>query len=220
MKIVILAAHPDDEVLGCGGTAARLSKEGHDVIPVIVCENATVRYEDNMKKELEQAALRCAEILGVSKPVFLGMPDQKLDTYSALDMAKTIEKIIHAHKPEIVFTHHGGDINKDHQVIFEATMVAVRPVPTNIVRTVYTYETISSTEWAVSDYHAKFNPNTFYDISTTLKTKIEAFGQYASELKEFPHPRSSEGIEFRAKDWGARVGMQAAEAFQLVRNLV
>lgn len=220
MKILILAAHPDDEVLGCGGTAARLSNEGHEVTPVIVCENASVRYGDKMKQEIEQAAIRCAEILGIVKPVFLGMPDQKLDTYPALEMAKTIERVIEEYSPEIVFTHHGGDINKDHQVLFEATMVAVRPTPDNNVRSVYTYETISATEWAAPNYHAVFTPNTFYDISATLNKKIEAFSQYTSELNEFPHPRSKKGIEVRAEDWGARVGIPAAEAFQLIRSRI
>jgi len=220
MKVLILAAHPDDEVLGCGGTAARLSNEGHEVLPVIVCENASVRYKEEMKEEIERSAIRCAEILGMTKPVFLAMPDQKLDTYPALEMAKIVERVIEEHSPEIVFTHHGGDINKDHQVIFEATMVALRPTPVNKVHSVYTYETISATEWAAPNYHAVFTPNTFYDISATLNQKIEAFSQYASELKEFPHPRSKKGIEVRAEDWGARVGMPAAEAFQLIRTRI
>lgn len=219
MQILIIAAHPDDEVLGCGAVAARFAREGHNVTPVIICENATVRYESSMQKYLEGCAEKSARILGTSQPIFLRMPDQKLDTYSALEMAQTLEKVIKDYHPEMVFTHHGGDINKDHRVVFEATLVAARPTPTNGVRTVYTYETISSTEWAASDYYARFNPNVFYDVSDTLRLKLEAFKQYESELREYPHPRSLEGLEYRARDWGARVGMKAAEAFQLIRTL-
>lgn len=220
MKILIIAAHPDDEVLGCGATAARFAREGHTVVPVIVCENATVRYEPEMQNYLESCAQKSAEILGISEPVFLGMPDQKLDTYSSLEMAQTLEKVIKEHKPEIIFTHHGGDINKDHQVLFEATLVAVRPTPANGVRTVFTYETVSSTEWAAPGYYAKFSPNTFYDVSNTMELKLKAFSEYTSEVKEYPHPRSVEGLELKAKDWGSQVGMRAAEAFQLIRTLV
>jgi len=220
MRILIFAAHPDDEVLGCGATAARLVREGHEVMPVIICENASVRYETDMQKTIKEWAKKSATILGVTQPVFLGMPDQKLDTYPALEMAQILEKIIKEYQPQIIFTHHGGDINKDHQVIFEATLVATRPVPFNEIRTIYTYETISSTEWSFSDYYAKFTPNTFYNVSETIELKLDAFSQYLSEVKTYPHPRSLQGIEIRAKDWGARVGMRAAEAFQLVRALI
>jgi len=220
MKILIIAAHPDDEVLGCGATAARLAKEGHTVTPVIICENASVRYGKNMQTYLEDCAIKSAQILGISKPILLGMPDQKLDTYSALEMAQLLEKVIMEFQPGVVFTHHGGDLNKDHQVLFEATLVAARPTPTNGVRTVFTYETVSSTEWATPDYYPKFNPNTFYDITGTLELKLRAFSQYITELREYPHPRSLEALELRAKDWGARVGMRAAEAFQLIRSLI
>lgn len=219
MNIAIFAAHPDDEVLGCGATAARLSQEGHTVIPVIICENATVRYEDQAQAILEKSAVASSEILGMAPPVFLRLPDQKLDTFAALEMAQAIEKTLHEYEPSVVFTHHGGDINMDHRVVFEATMVATRPVPGQEVRTVYTYETISSTEWGAPGYHANFAPNTFYDVTSTLELKLKAFSQYELEVREYPHPRSLEALEIRAKDWGARVGMRAAEAFHLVRNL-
>jgi LmbE family N-acetylglucosaminyl deacetylase len=219
-KIIVLAAHPDDEVLGCGGTVARLAAEGYSIVPVIVCENATVRYGESMKAQLEQWAFECAQILGVQPPEFLGLPDQQLDKFSALEMAQIIEEVIKKHQPQTIFTHHGGDINKDHRVIYEATMVATRPLPDMCVKTVYTYETISATEWGSSEYFMKFMPNTFYDITDTLSIKIKAFSRYKSEIRQFPHPRSLKGIEIRALDWGARVGLNAAEAFQLVRKMV
>jgi LmbE family N-acetylglucosaminyl deacetylase len=217
---LIFAAHPDDEVLGCGGTAARMVKEGHTVTPIIFCENASVRYhEKEMRSNLEGWAKQCAEILGLSPPIFMGLPDQKLDTYSALEMAQTLEKVIREFNPQIIFTHHGGDINRDHQVIFDATLVAARPLPKNGVRTIYSYETISSTEWSATDFYSKFTPTTFFDIRNTLDLKLTAFSKYKSEVKEYPHPRSLQAIEVRARDWGSRVGLHAAEAFQLVRAL-
>lgn len=221
MRFAILAAHPDDEVLGCGATAARLVREGHTVIPIIFCENASVRYTDElMIDNLETWAQKSANVLGIEEPVFLRMPDQKLDTFSALELAQTVEAVLREYKPEAVFTHHGGDINTDHRVLFDATMVASRPVPAATVRTVYTYETISSTEWGGTDFHATFSPNVFFDVAETIDLKIKAFSQYESEVREYPHPRSLEGIDIRAKDWGTRVGFKAAEPFQLVRNLI
>jgi len=218
-KILIIAAHPDDEVLGCGGTAARLAKAGNQVVPVIVCENSTVRYDDVMKTTLRENAIECAEILGIDKPSFLDFPDQRLDIFPALEMAQLIERIIAQHDPQVIFTHHGGDINLDHRVLFDATMVATRPTPTCSVRQVYTYETISATEWGVPGYHQPFTPNVFFDISNTVELKMKGFSKYVSEVKEYPHPRSLEGIEIRAKDWGTRVGMKAAEPFELIRSL-
>ncbi len=219
MRYLIIAAHPDDEVLGCGGTAVRLVQEGHSVIPVIVCENATVRYESDKATQLEEWSKKSANILGISEPEFLRLSDQRLDSYSALEMAQLIEKKIFEIKPDVVFTHHGGDINKDHRILFDATLVATRPLPGSSVKSVYTYETISSTEWGFTDYYPKFSPNTFYDISETLTLKINAFMQYESEIKKYPHPRSPEGIEVRAKDWGTRIGLKAAEPFQLIRRI-
>ncbi|MFQ5707996.1 MAG: PIG-L deacetylase family protein [bacterium] len=219
MKVLVLAAHPDDEVLGCGGTIARLGAEGHEITTVIFCENASVRYNNTMNGKIENMARECAKVLGVKNPVFLRMPDQKLDTYSALEMAQMVERVIKEYQPEMIFTHHGGDINEDHQVLFEATMVATRPLPLGKIKSIMTYETISSTEWGVSNYHSSFRPNVFYDISKTLPVKLQAFGSYVSEIREFPHPRSIEAIEIRAKDWGARVGVPAVEPFQLIRLL-
>ena len=221
MKYMILAAHPDDEVLGCGATAARLSKEGHEVLPIILCENASVRYDgERMKKEIEEFSRKSSNILGIEKPVFLGLPDQKLDKYSALEMARIIEDVIRKYEPETIFTHHGGDINKDHQIVFEATLVATRPVPNCKVKNVYSYETISSTEWAYTEFYSNFKPTLFFDVTTTLDLKINAFGQYIPEVKDYPHPCSLRSIEIRAKDWGSRVGLRAAEAFQIVRCLL
>ncbi|RMF64229.1 MAG: PIG-L family deacetylase [Calditrichaeota bacterium] len=219
MKVLVLAAHPDDEVLGCGGTIARFVEAGHKVNTVIFCENASVRYGASMNGQIEKMSRQCAEILEMAEPVFLRMSDQKLDTYSALEMAQTVEKVIQDFQPDMLLTHHGGDINEDHRVLFEAAMVATRPLPQNKIKTILTYETISSTEWGISNHHSSFKPDVFYDISKTLPLKLKAFSAYSSELREFPHPRSLEAIEIRARDWGARVGLSAAEPFQLIRAI-
>ena len=216
---VIIAAHPDDEVLGCGGTAAKLAQSGMRVVPVIVCENASVRYQGDMQNNLESWCRACAQVLGIEEPRFLQLPDQKLDTFSALEMAQHIEKAIRDIEPEVIFTHHGGDINKDHQVLYEASMVATRPLPNQRVRQVYTYETISSSEWGIDGFHSRFTPNTFVDINDTLAAKIEGFSKYESEIRTYPtSARSPRGIEIRAQDWGTRVGLLAAEPFQLIRQ--
>lgn len=223
MNVLILAAHADDEVLGCGGTIARLVNEGHRVNAVIFCENASARfvsgYSSSMPEKLEQMCNACAKVLKMQQPVFLRFADQKLDTYPALEIVQTVEKVLREHKPDMVLVHHGGDINEDHRVLFEATMVATRPLPNGHIKSILTYETISATEWGISNHHSSFQPNVFYDISTTLELKLQAFSQYTSEMREFPHPRSLEAIEIRAKDWGARVGLPAVEAFQLIRSI-
>jgi LmbE family N-acetylglucosaminyl deacetylase len=219
-KVVIFAAHADDEVLGCGATAAKYVMKGHEVTPVIICENASVRYGNEMKDTLEGYCRSSSAILGLSNPIFINLPDQKLDAYTALEMAQILAKVISDLEPDIIFTHHGGDINKDHRVVFEATLVAARPLPDSKVHTIYCYETISSTEWGVTEYYSRFTPNTFYDVTETLELKLKAFSQYKSEVRDYPHPRSLTGIEIRAKDWGTRVGLKAAEAFQLVRHKI
>jgi LmbE family N-acetylglucosaminyl deacetylase len=218
-KIVILAAHPDDEVLGVGGTLAYMAKKGGTIVPVIFCENSTVRYDTSMINILEDAAINCTKTLGLQQPIFLQYPDQKLDTFSILEISQKIEEIIQTHQPSTIFTHHNGDINRDHRVVFEATMVATRPFPGQRVKQVLLYETVSSTEWGHPSITPSFEPNIFINISETLETKIKAFSYYESEVKPFPHPRSFDAIKVRAKDWGARVGLPAAEAFQLVRSI-
>ena len=178
-----------------------------------------MRYDNDMEINLQQWARDCAKTLGMASPRFVGLKDQKLDTYSCIEITQILEELIREIDPQVIFTHHGGDVNKDHQVIFEATLVAARPLPKSSVRTIYTYETISSTEWASTDYYSRFQPNTFFDITETLDLKIKAFSHYISEVREYPHPRSFEGIAIRNKDWGARVGVKAAEPFHMVRSL-
>jgi LmbE family N-acetylglucosaminyl deacetylase len=225
MKILVIAAHPDDEVLGCGGTIARLAQEGQQIYIAILGEGITSRY-----KQPEQAALasvqtlhsnsqRVAELLGAKDLFMYNLPDNRFDTVPLLDIAKNIEELIEQLKPEIIYTQHGGDLNIDHELIYRATLTATRPMIGQSVKTVYAYEVASSTEWAFQKFSPIFQPNVFVDISNTLDIKIQAMQLYESEVRSFPHPRSAEALRAIANRWGSVIGRESAEAFELVRNI-
>ncbi len=222
-KILIVAAHPDDEILGCGGTIARLVNDGCQVYVLILCRGIAGRYEnsdaDNIKsqmEELEKQAYMANETIGVKKVFFHDFPDNRLDTIALLDVVKVIERIKESVKPGIVFTHYAGDLNIDHQITYKAVLTATRPLLSETVRQIYSFEVLSSTEW---NYPLKFSPNVFFDITDTIEGKMKAMGQYKSELRKFPHPRSIEAMESNAKVWGMKVGLKYAEAFECVRTI-
>jgi LmbE family N-acetylglucosaminyl deacetylase len=221
--ILVIAAHPDDEVLGCGGTIARLTSEGNSVHTLILGEGVTSRdsKRDRTKRENEIAELRkqaenANKILGVKKVYAYGFQDNRFDTVSLLDIIKTIEKIKEDIKADIVFTHHYGDLNIDHQITFKAVMTAFRPIKGESVKEIYSFEIPSSTEWNVlsSTY---FTPDYFVNINKSLEIKINALKEYKTELRDFPHPRSLKAIELNAKHWGVKMGFEAAEAFKTIR---
>lgn len=216
MNILVVSAHPDDEVLGLGGTLARHAAEGAAVYPAIFANAAQVREG---RDELRQACERSCAELGVKAPVFLGFPDQRLDTLPQIEVTQAIEALVKKHEPEIVYTHHFGDMNRDHQVLHDATLIACRAKPGAVVKRVLSYYVPSSTDWAPAEPHRAFLPNWFVDISGTIQTKLRALGHYALETPAFPHPRSLESIENQAKFWGSSVGFTHAEPFMLVRNL-
>jgi LmbE family N-acetylglucosaminyl deacetylase len=225
MTVLVLAAHPDDEVLGCGGTAARLSDEGHDVFFAIFGEGITSRY--TQREQADQALLdrvhadsrRAAAILG-AKDLFLhDLPDNRFDTIPLLDLVKRIEAFVEKLRPQVVFTQHGGDLNIDHVQLYRATLTATRPTAGTPVRTVYAYEVASSTEWAFAQFAPIYQPSVFFDIASTLERKIAAMQVYESELRAFPHPRSAESLRVIAKRWGSVSGLLAAEAFSVIRDL-
>jgi|TARA_B100002003_G_scaffold172984_1_gene160886 LmbE family N-acetylglucosaminyl deacetylase len=223
-KIMIVAAHPDDEVLGCGGTVARLSMEGSDVYTIILGEGVTSRdnKRDLIKRKNEISELRkqvksANKILGVKKVYTFDFPDNRFDTVPLLDIIKSIEKIKEDIKPNIVFTHHHGDLNIDHQITFKAVMTAFRPTKDQSVREIYSFEIPSSTEWSGPSTLTYFMPDYFVDVSKSLKVKINALKEYKTELGDFPHPRSLTAVELNAKQWGVKVGFEAAEAFKTIR---
>ncbi len=225
MKILVVAAHPDDEVLGCGGTIARLESEGNDVIVLILGEGVTSRFED---RELADISLidalhsRCRQavaLLGVREVLLCELPDNRFDTVPLLKIVKMIEAQVSRIAPDVIYTHHGGDLNIDHRITHQAVLTATRPIQGCPVREIYAFEIPSSTEWAFNQIEPAFKPNFFVDISASLSRKIEALSFYDSEARPFPHPRSPEAITSTARRWGSTVGCEAAEAFELIRAI-
>jgi LmbE family N-acetylglucosaminyl deacetylase len=224
-RVLVVAAHPDDEVLGCGATAARLVAEGHDVHFAILGEGMTSRHANRSDAEAEKLkALRCharaaAEKVGVKNVLLHGLPDNRLDTVPLLDVVKIIEDLIERLRPEVIYTHHGGDLNIDHGIIHRAVLTATRPMEGTPVREVYAFEVPSSTEWAFQRLEKAFRPNVFVDVTRTLEAKIAAMQCYDTESRRFPHPRSPEALRAIAMRWGSVAGCGAAEAFELVRSV-
>jgi LmbE family N-acetylglucosaminyl deacetylase len=221
MKILVVAPHPDDEVLGCGGIIKKYFLSGSEVSVCFVTKpytpDWTQEYIDNKQKEIKKAQ----KVLGVKELFFLDFPTVKLDTIPQKELNDSINKVIGKVKPEIVFIPFAGDINKDHKLVSEACSVALRPKPESSVQKVFYYEVLSETEWSKppQEIGDVFIPNYYEDISDYLQDKIQAMECYKSELKEYPHPRSTEGIEILAKKRGIECGTKAAEAFMLVREI-
>jgi LmbE family N-acetylglucosaminyl deacetylase len=221
MKILVIAAHPDDEILGCGGTIARHTAEGDEVHIMIVAEGATSRDAEGAEDVglLKDCARAAAKVLGAKPPMLSGFPDNRLDTMDRLDVIQEIERYVDEIGPNTVFTHHGGDLNIDHRIIHEAVITACRPLPGSPVQRIFTFETISSTEWASAAIGQPFRPVRHVDISAHLPTKLAALECYGQEMRKFPHARSREAVEAQARLRGSQVGMMAAEAFQTELDL-
>ena len=225
--VLLVFAHPDDEVLACGGTVAKLSEEGTRVFTLILGEGITSRQnyrEPNlvMKElaDLEKAALEANKRIGVDpENVYLcHLPDNRFDTVPLLDIVKEIEKYIEKVRPTTIFTHCQYDLNIDHQITYKAVLTATRPQPSHPVKEVYTCEVLSSTEWM---YPQGFQPNMYVVLAEGhVSAKIEALKCYSSEIRCYPHPRSIEGVECLAKWRGLQVGCNYAEAFQVARRIL
>jgi N-acetylglucosamine malate deacetylase 1 len=221
-KILVIAAHPDDEVLGCGGTIAKLTAEGAEVRVLFLADGVSSREPDSANEELvirRAAANGACDLLGVQKVSFKDFPDNRMDTIALLDVAKVIEAEIASFAPDTIFSHHAGDLNIDHRRIHEATVVACRPQRGFPVKTLLLFEVPSSTEWQLPDTAPVFAPNWFVDISTTLDQKMAALDIYKDEMRDWPHPRSMRAVGHLAHWRGACVGVEAAEAFILGRQL-
>ncbi|MBM5784399.1 MAG: PIG-L family deacetylase [Cyanobacteria bacterium K_DeepCast_35m_m1_288] len=226
-SVLIVAAHPDDEVLGCGGTIARHADVGDQVQVLIVAEGATSRQQQRNRLEagdelsaLGQAAQSAGSILGAAGVELLDFPDNRLDSLDRLDLIKRLEERIDRHQPQVVYVHHAGDVNVDHRRLHEAVVTACRPTPGHPVRRLLSFEVASSTEWQPPGSAPAFQPNWFVDISDQWQRKREALLAYASEMHPWPHARSLEALEHLARWRGAQVGVEAAEAFCLLRQLV
>ena len=222
MDILVIAAHPDDEILGCGGVMSRRIQEGARVHVLILGEGVTSR--SNLRElanrdelvELQDIARAANSLLGVTGIHFESFPDNRFDTVPLLEITKKIEEHIDAIHPDVVYVQHGGDLNIDHAITFRAAMTAVRPMKESCVRSLYAYEVASSTEWSFGQFSPIFQPNYFVNISETLGDKLKALGAYQSELRDFPHPRSIAAVKAQAAFRGAQVGFKAAEAFQMI----
>lgn len=226
MKILIVAAHPDDEILGCGGTIAKLVKQGHEAFTLILGEGITSRAVsrniNSLKKDLhklKEEARIANNIIGVKKVFFAEFPDNRFDSVDFLDIVKEIEKIKENLKPDIIFTHHIGDLNIDHQLTHRAVITATRPMKEESVKDIYAFEVPSSTEWNSFSKETIFIPNVFFEITDTIDLKIKSLTEYLSELREYPHPRSLQHINEAAKINGTKVGLEYSENFMLIRSI-
>lgn len=212
--VLVVGAHPDDEVLGVGGTIARHTASGDEVVVLIVTEGATAQYDDeSMEAEKREAVKACASVLGVSEVRFGELPDMRLDEVAHVDLNACIEAAIDEVNPDVVYTHSRREVNRDHVAVHDSTLVATRP-GSGVQRT-FSYETPSSTDWMPRT--AGFEPTVFVDIADYLETKLRAFESYEMETRPFPHPRSTETLRALATVRGACANMAAAEAFDVLR---
>ena len=225
-KIMAIAAHPDDEVLGCGGTLRRHVDQGDEVCIYILADGDTSRYileTENPAAVLQakgEAARAAGDILGASRVILDEFPDNRMDSRDLLEIIRKVEQQIRHFRPDVVYTHHSGDLNIDHRSVHEAVVTACRPQPGNTVKTLLFFEIASSTEWQVPSAGKAFAPDWFVDITATLDAKMQALAKYHVELRPWPHPRSIEAVEHLSRWRGATVGVQVAEAFMLGRHLI
>ncbi len=229
LRIMLVVAHPDDELLGLGASMHKLINEFDAIVHVVILgEGITSRAEkrdvDKLKKELEihRNNIKTAQVsIGYQSLSIYDFPDNRFDTVALLDIVKVIEKEKNGFCPEVIFTHHGGDLNIDHQRTFEAVITACRPMEEEFVKTIIAFETPSGTEWRASSDPKHFIPNLFIEIEEAdLKAKIQGMESYEFEKRSFPHPRSPEALEIQAKRWGVAVGCKYAEAFCIIRNIL
>lgn len=224
---LVIAAHPDDEVLGCGATIARLAAEGWGVHVLIVAEGATSRsakrdpslYEGELS-DLAKCAEEANRILGSTSVKLCSLPDNRMDGLELLDVVKLVETEIDRYKPILVLTHHVGDVNIDHKILHESVITACRPQPGHSVKSLLFFEVPSSTEWRPPSSGMYFAPNYYFDVTGYMAQKIEALRAYGPEMRSFPHPRSLEAVDHLAQWRGASIGCAAAEAFMLGRAII
>ncbi len=220
MNVLIVAAHPDDEIIGAGGVACLHSLKGDHVHVLILSQGVTSRdnYGHQKIADLRGQTRQASKIIGFTTLEIEDFPDNQFDSLPLLQVVKTVEKYLLEWKPRAVYTHHGGDLNIDHQICYQAVLTSCRPCNPNCPDKLLTFETLSSTEWQGTTT-SPFLPNHYVDISSVLDRKIKAMQAYKSEICEYPHPRSEKGIQILAQYRGLESGFRYAEAFQLIREL-
>lgn len=210
--VLVIGAHPDDEVLGAGGAIAKHSDHGDEVHILIITEGTTQQYDsDDIIDKKKRHAKNCAEQLGAAEVHFGGLPDMKLSDIPHVQVNAVIEEVCERVNPDIVYTHSGQEVNQDHVEVYNSTLVATRPL--SKVKKVLSYETPSSTEW--SPDCDGFCPSIYVEISSYMDTKVNAFKSYKTEIREYPHPRSEKGLRGLAQKRGMESGVKAAEAFDI-----
>lgn len=218
--ILVVAAHTDDEALGCGGTIAKHVGQGDTVYAVFLADGVTSRPEASTS-ELEErnaAAAKAHQVLGIKHTYMLGFPDNRMDSVPLLDIVQKLESVLNEVQPQVLYTHHNGDLNIDHRITHQAVLTACRPIPGAFVKEIYSFEVLSSTEWNSSGAE-QFIPNVFVDISEYIGTKIKSLEAYELEMRDPPHSRSIINAQRQSEYRGALVGVQAAEGFSLIRQL-
>jgi LmbE family N-acetylglucosaminyl deacetylase len=218
-RVLVVAAHPDDEVLGMGGAIALHTDRGDAVRIVVVTDGSSTQYPDDpeTRARKEREALRAAAELGVEDYVHLDLPDMRLDTLAHVDLNRVVEEHVRELRPTIVYTVQ-PDVNQDHRALFDSVAVATRPMPDQAVRRLLTYAPTSSTEWTPAPV-TWFVPNWFVDVTSTIERKVAAFAHYETEQRPYPHPRSERAIRAAASFYGSACGCEYAEPFVLVRGL-
>lgn len=223
-RVLVIAAHPDDEVLGMGATIAKYSSQGAEVALLIVTDGSTAQYSksDDLQGIIltkKEETKKCADVLGIKSIYYGELPDMRLDVTPHIEVNAVIEHVISDFKPSVVYTHFSGDVNRDHRCVYESTLVACRPVEGQCVKKVFAYSVPSSTEWNAQIKDAIFTPNWYEDISEYREAKYQAFSCYVTELRPFPHPRSVEYLKAVDSAEGLKVGVAAAESFILLRSI-
>jgi LmbE family N-acetylglucosaminyl deacetylase len=227
-RILVVVAHPDDEILGVGASMHHLIKNYNcQVRAVILGEGITSRAEQRDRTQWERELrihrdniYKAQRYIGYESVGIYDFPDNRFDTVALLDLVKVVEKEKQTFQPDVIFTHHGGDLNIDHRRTFEAVITATRPMAHEIVETILAFETPSSTEWQAFNHLNPFLPNFFISFEEeNLEAKIKAMESYEFEKRPFPHPRSPEALRALSQNWGRVIGKSFAEAFILVRHI-
>lgn len=216
-NILIIAPHPDDEVLGCAGTIRKLSLEDNSVWVLIVSRGKMGLYSEEGIRNVREEALAAHKLLGVKETRFLDFTAPELDLISISVLSSAISEVIHEFQADTIYLPHSGDIHHDHKAVFNAGLVAARPVKSNPVKRIYSYETLSETEWATPISNEIFIPTRFINISDVFPLKVEAMKCYITQLRDFPNPRSLKAMEALANYRGSTVGFTYAEAFMTIR---
>ncbi len=221
-NVLVVASHPDDEVLGCGGTLYNLKKNGAKISGLFLSDGESSRKHLKINKLIlnrKKQAIKAGKIIGIKKSIFGNFPDNSMDSVPLLKIIQFIEKHIKKIKPDTIFTHFESDLNVDHQITSKAVITACRPTKNQTVKSILFFEILSSSEWNISIKNKSFKPNYFVDISKSIKFKLKALKYYKREMRTWPHPRSIVGVKLLSKTRGGSVGLPHAEAFILGRHV-